>query len=58
MFTMEDPLYSSDGKLWTIGPGAYKIPGFGDIPKRFNVHLLPESENSRAIYSSKVSNFI
>uniref|UniRef100_A0A1I8FGI6 Ald_Xan_dh_C2 domain-containing protein n=1 Tax=Macrostomum lignano TaxID=282301 RepID=A0A1I8FGI6_9PLAT len=37
------------------GPGAYKIPGFGDIPEEFNVQLLRGSlcKFPRAVYSSK-----
>ena len=37
----------------TKGPGAYKIPGFGDIPSQFNVSLLRGTSNPRAVYSSK-----
>ncbi|XP_071746954.1 xanthine dehydrogenase [Lepeophtheirus salmonis] len=53
MFTMEEMLYSSKGSLINRGPGSYKIPGFGDIPKAFNVHLLKGASNPRAVYSSK-----
>nr|CAB3267783.1 xanthine dehydrogenase/oxidase-like [Phallusia mammillata] len=53
MFTMEEPLHAPSGHLLTVGPGAYKIPGFGDCPRQFNVHLLRNSENDKAIYSSK-----
>ena len=49
---------SPKGNLFTKGPGAYKIPGFGDIPMKFNVHLLKNSPNMRAVYSSKVSTSI
>jgi len=28
------------GQLATRGPGAYKIPGFRDIPQEFNVSML------------------
>uniref|UniRef100_H2XK99 Aldehyde oxidase/xanthine dehydrogenase second molybdopterin binding domain-containing protein n=2 Tax=Ciona intestinalis TaxID=7719 RepID=H2XK99_CIOIN len=31
----------------------YKIPGFGDCPHQFNVHLLRNAPNKRAIFSSK-----
>ena len=51
---MEQLLHSpSTGRLLTKGPGAYKIPGFGDIPSQFNVSLLRGSSNPRAVYSSK-----
>lgn len=54
LFTLEDLMYSPNGIMWTRGPGAYKIPGFGDIPEEFNVSLLKGAPNPRAIYSSKV----
>ena len=47
---MHSPL---NGRLLTKGPGAYKIPGFGDIPSQFNVSLLRGTSNPRAVYSSK-----
>lgn len=51
---MEQLLHSpSTGRLLTKGPGAYKIPGFGDIPSQFNVSLLRGTSNPRAVYSSK-----
>ena len=34
LFTMEDELYNTKGQLLTRGPGAYKIPGFRDIPRK------------------------
>ena len=43
------------GTMVTNGPGAYKIPGFSDIPRKFNVSLLKGVPNKRAIYSSKVA---
>lgn len=45
---------SKTGQLLTRGPGAYKIPGFRNIPQEFNVTLLKDSPNVRAVYSSKV----
>ncbi|CAH2255899.1 xanthine dehydrogenase oxidase [Pelobates cultripes] len=53
LFTLEEMKYSSDGFLYTRGPGMYKIPSFGDIPTEFNVSLLRDCPNSKAIYSSK-----
>ncbi|KAI5857796.1 molybdopterin binding aldehyde oxidase/xanthine dehydrogenase [Tricharina praecox] len=58
LFTTEETLWTArDGKLFTTGPGTYKIPGFADIPKEFNVRLLkkPKSQwkNLRSIQSSK-----
>lgn len=44
LFTMEESLWLRNGpmagNLFTRGPGAYKIPGFRDIPQNFNVSLL------------------
>jgi len=42
-----------DGTLLTRGPGMYKIPTANDIPIQFNVSLLKDSNNDRAIHSSK-----
>ena len=54
MMTMEQLIQSpKTGHLLTKGPGAYKIPGFGDIPREFNVTLLKGVGNKRAVYSSK-----
>nr|QEO19119.1 rosy [Mesovelia mulsanti] len=53
LFTIEDPVFSPTGVLYSRGPGAYKIPGFSDIPAQFNVSLLKGAPNPRAVYSSK-----
>ncbi|XP_045768290.1 xanthine dehydrogenase [Maniola jurtina] len=53
LFTMEELIYSPTGTLYSRGPGAYKIPGFGDIPLEFNVSLLKGAPNPRAVFSSK-----
>lgn len=48
LFTMEESLWLRNGpmagSLFTRGPGAYKIPGFRDIPQEFNVSLLKDVE--------------
>lgn len=54
MFVLEEMVYSPNGTIFTRGPGAYKLPGFADIPVEFNVSLLKGAPNPRAIYSSKV----
>ena len=54
LFTLEELRYSQSGSPWTTGPGAYKIPGFADIPVEFYVHLLRSAPNEKAVYSSKV----
>ncbi|KAJ7379815.1 hypothetical protein OS493_012562 [Desmophyllum pertusum] len=53
LYTLEEMRCSQTGSLWTTGPGAYKIPGFADIPVEFNVHLLRSAPNEKTIYSSK-----
>ncbi|XP_055916968.1 xanthine dehydrogenase [Eupeodes corollae] len=53
LFTMEELMYSSNGMLYSRGPGMYKLPGFGDIPGEMNVSLLTGAPNPRAVYSSK-----
>ncbi|KAF4528372.1 hypothetical protein B566_EDAN016934 [Ephemera danica] len=39
LFTLEEVVYSPKGTLYSRGPGAYKLPGFADIPLEFNLHL-------------------
>ena len=43
------------GQLATRGPGAYKIPGFRDIPQEFNVSMLKgvQWENLQTIQRSR-----
>lgn len=53
LFMMEQMIHSPDGVLLTRGPGAYKIPGFGDMPTEFNVSLLRGAPNPKAVFSSK-----
>lgn len=56
LFTMEESLWQrSSGQIFTRGPGAYKIPGFRDIPQEFNVSLLKDVnwENLRTIQRSR-----
>ncbi|KAF4123766.1 xanthine dehydrogenase/oxidase [Geosmithia morbida] len=59
LFTMEESLWLRGGpmagNLFTRGPGAYKIPGFRDIPQEFNVTLLKgvEWEELRTIQRSR-----
>ncbi|EPE07679.1 xanthine dehydrogenase [Ophiostoma piceae UAMH 11346] len=59
LFTMEESLWLRNGPmaghLFTRGPGAYKIPGFRDVPQVFNVQLLKgvEWKNLRTIQRSR-----
>lgn len=57
LFTTEEPLWLQNGQPFTKGPGAYKIPGFRDIPQVFNVTMLKDVEWKRleTIQRSKVS---
>ncbi|CAB3223396.1 unnamed protein product [Arctia plantaginis] len=52
-YTLEEMVFSHSGEVLSRGPGTYKIPGFSDIPKEFNVSLLKGAPNPRAVYSSK-----
>lgn len=56
LFTTEEMLWHrASGGIFTKGPGAYKIPGFRDIPQVFNISLLKdvEWENLRTIQRSR-----
>ncbi|KAL4749345.1 hypothetical protein BDW72DRAFT_194975 [Aspergillus terricola var. indicus] len=59
LFTIEESLWTQSGQLATRGPGAYKIPGFADIPQVFNVSFLQDNQEKtmwktlRSIQSSK-----
>ncbi|XP_019732886.1 aldehyde oxidase 6 isoform X3 [Hippocampus comes] len=53
LFTMEELKFSPCGLLYTRGPSQYKIPAVCDLPLSFNIHLLSDSNNPHAIYSSK-----
>ncbi|TPX33019.1 hypothetical protein SmJEL517_g04005 [Synchytrium microbalum] len=52
--TLEETLVSpATGALITRGPGAYKIPGFKDIPADFRISVMKNSPNPVAVHSSK-----
>ncbi|KAJ2322994.1 hypothetical protein GGH92_011008 [Coemansia sp. RSA 2673] len=54
--TCEEFLYfPSSGRLFTQGPGNYKIPSAMDIPRDFRVELLEDGDTSmlKTIFSSK-----
>ena len=56
LFTMEESLWHrASGSVFTKGPGAYKIPGFRDVPQKLEVKLLKdvEWENLRTIQRSR-----
>ncbi|KAK4875653.1 hypothetical protein RN001_012075 [Aquatica leii] len=52
-YMIEEFMYSPDGLMLTKGPGTYKLPGFGNVPHEFNVSLLKDAPNPKAIHSSK-----
>ncbi|KAH6770040.1 xanthine dehydrogenase 1 [Perilla frutescens var. hirtella] len=41
------------GCLYSCGPGTYKIPSINDVPFKFNISLLKDAPNPKAIHSSK-----
>ncbi|ESO85884.1 hypothetical protein LOTGIDRAFT_221063 [Lottia gigantea] len=53
LYMLEQYKVSQSGNLLTKGPGTYKIPSVGNIPKVFNVTLLKDKPNPKAVYSSK-----
>jgi len=45
LFTLEESLHqSSDGAVFTRGPGNYKIPAFRNVPVAFNIKILRDKE--------------
>ncbi|XP_070572690.1 xanthine dehydrogenase/oxidase-like [Ptychodera flava] len=53
LFMREELIWSDKGELLTCGPGMYDIPRVQHIPREFNIHLLENSENPAAVFSSK-----
>ncbi|KAF9200620.1 hypothetical protein BGZ49_009139 [Haplosporangium sp. Z 27] len=53
--TTEESLYFPNGRLFTQGPGNYKIPGFQCIPQEFNISFFEDvtHESVNTIYKSK-----
>ena len=54
LFMVEEETFTPDGKLITNSMSKYRVPRLRDIPQQMSVHLLKESENPKAVYSSKV----
>lgn len=46
-------IWLKEGKVFTLGPGTYKIPAFGDVPQDFRVRVLDGRNESDTICSSK-----
>ncbi|KAF9930855.1 hypothetical protein BGZ67_005595 [Mortierella alpina] len=53
--TTEESLYFPNGRLFTQGPGNYKIPGFQCIPQEFNISFFEDvtHESVKTVYKSK-----
>lgn len=52
--TCEELWWDGKGRLRTIGPSTYKIPGSRDVPREFNVQLLGNAPNAEeTVYRSK-----
>ncbi|KAF9348535.1 hypothetical protein BGX34_002424 [Mortierella sp. NVP85] len=53
--TTEEPLWFPDGRLFTQGPGTYKIPGFRCIPQEMNISFFEDvtHDSVKSIYKSK-----
>ena len=50
----EEVFFNQSGKLLTVGPSTYKIPGSRDIPREFKVKLLDKTFNEeKTIFRSK-----
>ncbi|XP_077868568.1 xanthine dehydrogenase-like [Saccoglossus kowalevskii] len=49
----EELHWSDKGQLLSTGPGTYNVPRVQDIPREFNIHLMPNSDNPKAVFSSK-----
>ena len=53
-FTCEELWWDAEGKLRTVGPSTYKIPGSRDVPAIFNVKMLDNAPSKEAtIFRSK-----
>ena len=52
--TCEELWWDDKGRLRTVGPSTYKIPGSRDVPREFNVAILENAPNSEeTIFRSK-----
>lgn len=53
--TTEEPLWFPDGRMFTQGPGTYKIPGFRCIPQELNISFFEDvtHDSIKSIYKSK-----
>lgn len=51
--TTETIRWANDGRMLNYSPDTYKIPTIDDIPMQFNVELLKDAPNPKAIRKSK-----
>jgi xanthine dehydrogenase molybdopterin-binding subunit B len=51
--TSEELRWDGEGRLLTHSASTYQIPAISDAPMEFNVSLLPDAGNARAIHGSK-----
>ena len=51
--TMEELVWSQDGRLGTFAPSTYKIPTISEVPEAFHLHLLERASQDGTIYGSK-----
>jgi xanthine dehydrogenase large subunit len=52
--TCEELWWDKEGRLRTVGPSTYKIPGSRDVPPKFNVTILDQLPNrEETIFRSK-----
>ncbi len=52
--TCEELWWDKDGRLRTVGPSTYKIPGSRDVPPEFNVTILDQEPNrEETVFRSK-----
>ncbi|MBN9135368.1 MAG: molybdopterin-dependent oxidoreductase, partial [Phyllobacterium sp.] len=52
--TCEELWWDKTGRLRTVGPSTYKIPGSRDVPPEFNVRILDNAPNrEETVFRSK-----
>jgi xanthine dehydrogenase large subunit len=51
--TSEELWWDREGRLRTVGPSTYKIPGSRDVPEHFNVRILEGVPVRASVYGSK-----
>jgi xanthine dehydrogenase large subunit len=51
--TLEELVWTADGRFATSGASTYKLPGLGECPEVFNVSLLERAAEPSVVYGSK-----